>query len=251
MPIGEKQIVGDPPIAGNTPAPVPLVSRDPIHSRLGEVHARIDRAARDSGRGPAAVKLVCVSKTFPMEAISPVLDLGERVFGENRVQEAKNKWPALKAKYPGVELHLIGPLQTNKAREAVELFDVIETIDRPRIAEAVAAEIARSGKHPKLFIEINTGSEAQKAGVTLQDAEGFIRYCREDLHLAIEGLMCIPPDSEQRSPHFALLSTIARQNQLSCLSMGMSADYELAIQLGATHVRVGSAIFGARVSVGG
>ena len=168
------------------------------------------------------------------------------MFGENRVQESKGKWPALRSAFDGVELHLIGPLQSNKAREAVELFDVIETVDRPKIAEALAAEIARAGKAVKLFVEVNTGAEPQKTGILPADADAFLRHCRETLGLGIEGLMCIPPADEQASPHFALLRTIADRNGIAKLSMGMSADFELGIQLGATHVRVGSAIFGQR-----
>ncbi len=228
---------------------------DPAHppdvaQRLRSVRQRIDRAAVDSGRLASDVALVCVSKTFDSEAILPVLAYGERLFGENRVQEAKAKWPALKARHPGVELHLIGPLQSNKAREAVELFDAIHTIDRPKIAEAIAAEIARAGRAPALFIEVNTGGEPQKAGVAPKDADAFVAYCRHTLKLPIEGLMCIPPEREQASPHFALLAKIAARNGLHALSMGMSADFELAIQMGATHVRVGSAIFGSRPPVG-
>jgi hypothetical protein len=217
-----------------------------IGERLALVRQRIARAAEDSGRSAGDVALVCVSKTFGAEDILPALETGERIFGENRVQEAKAKWPALKARFPDVELHLIGPLQSNKAREAVELFDVIETIDRPKIAEALAAEIARTGRHPRLYIEINTGAEPQKAGVLPDAADAFIAHCVGALGLKIAGLMCIPPENEQRSPHFALLADIARRNGLKGLSMGMSADFELAIQLGATHVRVGSAIFGSR-----
>ena len=214
--------------------------------RLQTIRTRIDRAARDYDRDPASVTLVAVSKTFPADDIVPALAAGQRVFGENRVQESKGKWPLLRAAFDGVELHLIGPLQSNKAREAVELFDVIETVDRPRIAEALAAEIARAGKAVKLFVEVNTGAEAQKAGILPADADGFLRHCRETLGLDIEGLMCIPPADEQASPHFALLRTIADRNGIAKLSMGMSADFELGIQLGATHVRVGSAIFGQR-----
>jgi pyridoxal phosphate enzyme (YggS family) len=217
-----------------------------FEERRADVRGRIAQAARDFGRAPAEVTLVCVSKTFPAEAIEPALQAGERVFGENRVQEAQGKWPALKAQYPGVELHLIGPLQSNKTREAVALFDVIETVDRPKIAESLAAEIKRSGRHPKLYVEVNTGSEPQKAGVLPQEADAFIARCRGELGLEISGLMCIPPEDEQRSPHFALLAQIARRNQIPILSMGMSADFELAIQLGATHVRVGTALFGHR-----
>ena len=213
---------------------------------LRNVRLRIERAAQDCGRKPSDVALVCVSKTFPVEAIEPVLAAGERVFGENRVQEAKQKWPELKARYPDVSLHLIGPLQTNKVKEAVELSDVIETVDRPKLAEALAAEIKKSGKAPKLYVEVNTGAEPQKAGVLPQEADAFIKDCRERLGLQIEGLMCIPPQDEQCSPHFALLAEIAKRNHIPVISMGMSADFELAIQLGATHVRVGTAIFGAR-----
>jgi pyridoxal phosphate enzyme (YggS family) len=213
---------------------------------LADVRQRLARAADDCERNPADVTLVCVSKTFPAEAIEPVLQAGERVFGENRVQEAKQKWPGLRERFPGVSLHLIGPLQTNKVKEAVELFDVIETVDRPKLAEALAAEMARSGKRPKLYVEVNTGAEPQKAGVLPQEADAFIADCRDRLGLEIEGLMCIPPEGEQRSPHFALLGEIAKRNHIRVLSMGMSADFELAIQLGASHVRVGSAIFGQR-----
>jgi len=214
--------------------------------RLAEIHATIDRAARDAGRDPAAVKLVCVSKTFPAEAITPILAAGEKLFGENRVQEAMEKWPPLRAAYPGVELHLIGPLQSNKAREAVSFFDCIETVDREKIARAIAEEIQKSGRHPRLYIQVNTGAEPQKAGVLPQEADRFIAQCRKDYGLTISGLMCIPPVDDQASPHFALLNKLAERNGLSDLSMGMSADYELAIQLGATHVRVGSALFGHR-----
>ena len=214
--------------------------------RLAAVRLRVARAARDCGRDPAAVSLVCVSKTFPAEAIVPVLDAGERVFGENRVQEAQAKWPALRARYGGVELHLIGPLQSNKAEDAVAAFDVIETMDRPKIAAALAAAIRKLGRRPRLFVQINTGDEAQKAGVPPEGADRFIAACREEHGLAVDGLMCIPPIDDQASPHFALLSKIAARNAIPALSMGMSADFELGIQLGATHVRVGSAIFGAR-----
>lgn len=214
---------------------------------LAAVRTRLARAVADAERSADAVALVCVSKTFPADAIEPVLAAGERRFGENRVQEAAAKWPALRARWPDVELHLIGPLQTNKAREAVALFDVIETVDRERIAAALAEEIARSPKPPpKLYVQVNTGAEPQKAGILPEEADAFIERCRTVHKLAIAGLMCIPPIDDQASPHFALLATIARRNGLAELSMGMSADFELAIQLGATHVRIGSAIFGAR-----
>jgi pyridoxal phosphate enzyme (YggS family) len=218
---------------------------DPV-ANLREVRRLIARAARDFGRDPRDVRLVCVTKTVPAERIRPVIEAGERIFGENRVQEAHGKWPALKAHHPDVALHLIGPLQTNKAREAVALFDAIETLDRPSLAKALAAEIQRAGLAPKLFVQVNTGAEPQKTGVLPQAADDFIAECRTEFGLEPVGLMCIPPLEEQASPHFALLNKIAARNGLTELSMGMSADYELAIQLGATHVRIGSAIFGQR-----
>lgn len=214
--------------------------------RLAEVRLRIARAAHDAGRDPSAVTLVCVSKTFEAEAIVPALKAGERVFGENRVQEAQGKWPGLRDRFPHVDLHLIGPLQSNKAEDAVALFDVIETVDRPKIAKALAEAIGKAGRHPRLFVQINTGAEPQKAGVLPEAADAFLASCRDEYGLEIAGLMCIPPVDDQASPHFALLAAIARRNGVAGLSMGMSADFELAIQLGATHVRVGSAIFGAR-----
>jgi len=214
--------------------------------RLALVHARIARAARDAGRNPQDVTLVCVSKTFGPLDIAPVIEAGERVFGENRVQEALEKWPALKARYPGLELHLIGPLQSNKAHEAVRFFDVIETVDRDKIAKVLAAEIQKTSRHPGLYVQVNTGVEPQKAGVLPQEADRFIASCRKDYGLEISGLMCIPPVDDQASPHFALLNRIAARNGIGVLSMGMSGDFELAIQLGATHVRMGSAIFGQR-----
>ncbi|ACB93882.1 YggS family pyridoxal phosphate-dependent enzyme [Beijerinckia indica] len=225
-------------------APEPLP--DNVLERLAVIRGHIARAARDAGRAPSSVNLVCVSKTFPAEAIEPVLSAGERIFGENRVQEAMDKWPALRPAYPGVELHLIGPLQSNKAREAVGFFDCIETVDREKIARAIAEEIQKSGKHPRLYIQVNTGAEPQKAGVLPQEADSFIEQCQKEFGLVISGLMCIPPVDDQASPHFALLNKIAERHGLTNLSMGMSADYELAIQLGATHVRIGSALFGAR-----
>ncbi len=219
---------------------------EPIATALDAIHSRIARAARDFGRDARDVRLVCVTKTVPVEGIRAALTAGERVFGENRVQEAQAKWPALKAEYPDAELHLIGPLQSNKAAAAVALFDAIGTIDRLKIAEAVSAAMQRSGRRPKLYVEINTGNEPQKAGVAPEAADLFIEDCRSRLGLKIEGLMCIPPQLGLISPHFALLAAIARRNGITGLSMGMSADFELAIQLGATHVRVGSAIFGGR-----
>ncbi len=214
--------------------------------RLCDVRTRIARAARDCDRDPAAITLVCVSKTFETPAIEPVLIAGERVFGENRVQEAQGKWPGLRERYPDLALHLIGQLQSNKADDAVALFDVIETVDRAKIAAALAKAIDKAGRHPRLFVQVNTGAEPQKAGVLPDDADAFIEACRRDHGLAVAGLMCIPPIGDQASPHFALLAKIASRNGVASLSMGMSADFELGIQLGATHVRVGSAIFGAR-----
>jgi hypothetical protein len=187
-----------------------------------------------------------VTKTHEPERIRPVLEAGHRVFGENRVQESTAKWPELKREYPDIQLHLIGPLQTNKLREATELFDVIETLDRPKLAHALAAEFARSDKRPTLFIQVNTGEEPQKAGVAPQDAPAFIGLCRDELHLPVQGLMCIPPVDDAPAPHFALLQKMAREANLPLLSMGMSDDFETAIKFGATHVRVGSAIFGPR-----
>jgi pyridoxal phosphate enzyme (YggS family) len=213
---------------------------------LEQVRAEIACACKDSRRDVASVTLVAVSKTFPPERIEPVISASQRVFGENRVQEAKAKWPALLAKHDGVALHLIGPLQSNKAKEAVALFDAIHSVDRPSLCEALAKEIDRQGRSPLLFVEINTGAEQQKAGVLPQDADKFLGQCRTGYGLSISGLMCIPPLDEAPGPHFALTAKIAQRNGLKLLSMGMSADYAIAITLGATHVRVGSAIFGAR-----
>lgn len=215
-------------------------------SGLQAVREEIARACREAGRDPASVTLVAVSKSFAAETILPALAAGQRVFGENRVQEAKAKWPALEQKYPDVALHLIGPLQSNKAKEAVGLFDAIHSVDRPSLCEALAEEIAKQGRHPLLFVEINTGAEPQKAGVLPEDADAFIAACRDRYGLTISGLMCIPPADEAPAPHFALTAKIAARNGLKLLSMGMSADYPVAIALGATHVRVGSAIFGER-----
>jgi PLP dependent protein len=210
------------------------------------VKARMARAARDAGRAVDAVTLVAVSKTYEAPHILPVLEAGQRVFGENRVQEAKAKWPALRAQFSDVTLHLIGPLQSNKAAEAVGLFDCIETIDRPKIAQAVAAEMTKQGRALELFVQINTGEEPQKAGIAPKEAAAFVRYCRDELKLSIAGLMCIPPAEEIVAPHFALLAKMAKELEIAKLSMGMSSDFECAISLAATHVRVGSAIFGAR-----
>jgi pyridoxal phosphate enzyme (YggS family) len=217
--------------------------------RLASVRVRIAAAARAVGREPTSVNLVAVTKTFGAEYITPVLDAGHRLFGENRVQEAKAKWPALRERYPGIELHLIGPLQSNKAREAVAMFDAIHTIDRPKIAQAIAEEMAKQGRRLKLFIEVNTGEEPQKAGIMPKEAAGLLRLCREELALDIAGLMCIPPQNEEAAVHFAFLAKLARELGLTHLSMGMSADFESAIAFGATYVRVGSEIFGARGSV--
>jgi pyridoxal phosphate enzyme (YggS family) len=213
---------------------------------LAAVRAEIARACREAGRDPASVTLIAVSKTFGADAIEPVIAQGHRVFGENRVQEAKAKWPPLKAQHADIELHMIGPLQSNKAKDAVALFDAIHSLDRASLAEALAKEIARQGRRPTLFVEINTGAEAQKAGVPPQDADAFIARCRETYGLRIDGLMCIPPLDEAPAPHFALTAKIAARNGLTLLSMGMSADYPVAIAFGATHVRIGTAIFGAR-----
>lgn len=210
------------------------------------VRARIAAAEQEAGREAGAVTLVAVSKTFEAAAISPVIEAGQRVFGENRVQEAQGKWPGLKQAFPDIELHLIGPLQSNKAKEAVALFDVIETVDREKIAAELAREISRQGRAPKLYVQVNTGSEPQKAGVEPRDAVAFVARCREVHGLAIEGLMCIPPADENPGPHFALLEKLARQAGVEKLSMGMSGDYETAVAFGATSVRVGSAIFGSR-----
>jgi pyridoxal phosphate enzyme (YggS family) len=214
--------------------------------RLAAIQAAIARAARDVGRSPADITLVAVSKTFPPEAIEPVLAAGQRVFGENYVQDAKAKWPALRERHDGVELHLIGPLQSNKAKDAVALFDAIHTLDRPSLAQALAKEIARQGRAPRLLVQVNTGEEPQKGGVPPGEVDAFLAACRETYGLTVSGLMCIPPAADPPSPHFALLNAIAARNGLALLSMGMSADFEAAIQLGATHVRVGTAIFGAR-----
>ena len=216
------------------------------HAGLAEVERRIAAAARTSARHPGSVRLIAVSKTFTGPDILPVIAAGHRHFGENRVQEAKAKWPALKDRFSDLRLHLIGPLQSNKARDAVELFDAIHSIDRPKIAQAVAGEMARQQRHPTLFVQINTGEEAQKAGIAPREAPAFLAYCRDELKLQIAGLMCIPPLDEEPAVHFAFLAKLAEELDVAALSMGMSADFETAIEFGATHVRVGSAIFGAR-----
>jgi hypothetical protein len=215
-------------------------------ARLADVRARIAAAAEAAGREPHSVHLVAVTKTFGPEHITPVLEAGHRVFGENRVQEAKAKWPALKQRYPGIELHLIGPLQSNKAKEAVALFDAIHTVDRPKIAHAIAAEMARQRRRLQLFIEVNTGEEEQKAGIAPGELQSLLQLCRGELKLDIAGLMCIPPQDEEAGVHFAFLAKLAQEHGLRGLSMGMSADFETAIAFGATHVRIGSQIFGER-----
>ncbi len=214
--------------------------------RLAEVQSRIRRAARDAGRDPAEIGLVCVSKTIGAVRIEPLLAAGCRQFGENRVQEAAEKWPALRAAFPDLVLRLIGPLQTNKVRDAVRLFDVIESVDRPKLAAEIASQMAREGKRPRLLVQVNIGEEPQKAGALPAEADSLIQHCRRDLGLSIDGLMCIPPAGELASPYFARLAAIAARNGLKQLSMGMTSDFEQAIKLGATEVRIGSAIFGAR-----
>jgi PLP dependent protein len=213
---------------------------------LQHVRAEITRACQDAGRDPATVTLLAVSKTFGVEAIEPVIAAGQRVFGENRVQEAKAKWPPLQARHADLALHLIGTLQSNKAREAVALFDAIHSVDRASLAQALGKEIARQERKPLLFVELNTGEEAQKGGVLPADVDDFLGACRDQYGLTISGLMCIPPLDEPPAPHFALTAKIARRNGLSLLSMGMSSDFPTAIAMGATHVRVGTAIFGGR-----
>ena len=215
-------------------------------SGLAAVAQEIARAAKEARRDPDTVTLIAVSKTFDAAAISPVITAGQNVFGENRVQEAKAKWPGLIETHPGIVLHLIGPLQSNKAKEAVALFDAIHSVDRPSICEALAKEMKSQQRTPELFVQLNTGEEPQKAGIAPGEADAFIQACREKYGLAISGLMCIPPVNDAPAPHFALTAKIAARNGLTKLSMGMSADFAIAIAMGATHVRVGSAIFGHR-----
>jgi len=210
------------------------------------VEQEIARACKESRRDRASVTLIAVSKTFDADTIAPVIGAGQRVFGENRVQEAKAKWPGLMSAYAGISLHLIGPLQSNKAREAVALFDAIHSVDRPSICEALAKEIDSQKRRPQLFVQLNTGEEPQKAGVAPSEADAFLAACRDRYRLQISGLMCIPPIKDAPAPHFALTAKIAARNGLTNLSMGMSADFAIAIRFGATHVRIGSAIFGAR-----
>ncbi len=223
----------------------PHLRRDPA-AALAAVRDGIAAACREAGRDPGGVTVVAVSKTFGADAIEPVIAAGQAVFGENRVQEASAKWPALLQRHACLKLHMIGPLQSNKAREAVRLFDAIHTVDRPTLCAALAREISRQGRAPLLFVEVNTGAEAQKAGVLPEAADAFIASCRAGYGLAIAGLMCIPPADDPPAPHFALAAKIAKRNGLTLLSMGMSADFALAVRFGATHVRLGSAIFGER-----
>jgi len=219
---------------------------DSIAQGITETVAAIAQAAAEAGRDPASVQLIAVAKTHGPEAVEAALAAGQRRFGENRVQEAAAKYPQFRDAHPDLELHLIGPLQTNKARQALGLFDVIQTVDRPKLAEVLAAEMAASGRRPRCLIQVNTGDEPQKAGIGPLEADAFIADCRDRLGLPISGLMCIPPADEPPAPHFALLREIARRNGLAELSMGMSADYPVAVALGATAVRVGTAIFGRR-----
>ncbi|MEW2438637.1 YggS family pyridoxal phosphate-dependent enzyme [Streptomyces caniferus] len=215
-------------------------------SGLEQVRGTIAAACARAGRPPESVTLVAASKTVSAEALVPAIDAGLRVYGENRVQEAQEKWPGLQERFPGLELHLIGPLQSNKARDAVALFDVIHSVDRPSLCRALARQCAAQDRHPRLFIQVNTGAEPQKAGVLPDEADAFVDTCRGVHGLDVRGLMCIPPAGEPPEPHFSTLAKIAARNGLDLLSMGMSGDYATAIEHGATHVRVGSAIFGAR-----
>src|SRR5262245_6750027 len=221
-------------------------SAAPVSERLALVRQEVALAAEAAGRKARAVELVAVTKTVTAPVIGEAIAAGQRSFGENRVQEAHAKWPALKQRHPGLELHLIGPLQTNKVREAVALFDVIETLDRPKLARALAEEIMRSGLRPRLFVQVNTGEEPQKAGISPGEAASFIALCRETFALAIDGLMCIPPLDEEPAMHFTLLAKIAQETRVKELSMGMSGDFARAIAFGATYVRIGTAIFGPR-----
>jgi len=215
-------------------------------ARLAGVRSRIGKAAGEAGRATGDVTLVAVSKTFGVDEIVPLIEAGQRVFGENRVQEAAAKWPALKARFPDLELHLIGPLQTNKLDDALGLFDAFHTLDREKLALALVKARDRGLRLPRLFVQVNTGEEPQKAGIAPADTDGFLVRCRDDWALSIEGLMCIPPLDEEPALHFALLEKLARRNDLTKLSMGMSGDFEKAIAFGATHVRIGSALFGTR-----
>jgi pyridoxal phosphate enzyme (YggS family) len=221
-----------------------------ISANLAEIRSRIAGAALAWRRRPEEITLIAVSKTHPAEAVEAALAAGQIVFGENRVHEAQAKFPALKARHPELQLHLIGPLQSNKTKEAVALFDVIQSLDREKLAHALAAEIAKQNRRPALFVQVNTGEEPQKAGIAPRETDAFVTLCRQQLKLTIAGLMCIPPAEDNPAPHFALLREIARRNGIGALSMGMSGDFETAIQFGATHVRVGTAIFGSRPPIG-
>lgn len=220
-----------------------------VPARLRLVRQEMALAVEAAGRDPDSVKLVAVTKTVPAQIIEEAIGAGQRCFGENRVQEADAKWPALKERHPGIELHLIGPLQSNKVREAVGLFDVIETVDRPKLARALAEEMARADKRPRLFVQVNTGEEPQKAGVPPAESESFVALCRDTFGLTVDGLMCIPPFDEEPAMHFALLAKLAERLGVKQLSMGMSGDFARAIAFGATHVRVGTAIFGERPTI--
>jgi len=233
-------------VMGDTRRMTDKTPMDTTSRRLETVRAEIRTAAIEFGRDPLSVTLVAVSKTHGVDQVLEAIHAGQRLFGENRVQEAKEKWPALKSEFPDVELHLLGPLQTNKVKDAVALFDVIQSVDRDRLAVALAAEMAKTGRRPRCLIEVNVGEEPQKAGIPPLEVEGFVRRCRDDLGLPITGLMCVPPVDEEPAPHFALLAQTARRLGLSDISMGMSADFPIAIQFGATMVRVGTAIFGSR-----
>lgn len=223
-----------------------MTSAKDIAANLAWVKARIAEAARAAGRAPGAVELVAVSKTKPAEAIRAAIAAGHVTFGENRVQEAEEKWPAIKSDHPDVRLHLVGPLQRNKLKRAVALFDVIESVDRPKLARALAAEMAESGRTLECFVQVNTGEEPQKAGIMPAETDAFLAACRDEFGLAVSGLMCIPPFDEEPALHFALLAEMARRNGIAKLSMGMTGDFETAVRFGATHVRVGTAVFGAR-----
>lgn len=222
------------------------ITESTVADNLRRIRADIETAAGEAGRDPRSITLVAVSKVQPIERVRAALAAGHRVFGENRVQEAKAKWPALKADYPGIELHLIGPLQTNKVKEAVALFDVIQTIDRMKLARMVSDEMHRAGRRLPCYLQVNTGEEPQKAGVSPRDVDAFLAACKAECDLTLVGLMCIPPVDQDPVPHFTLLADLARRNRVPVVSMGMSDDYPAAVRLGATHVRVGSALFGER-----
>jgi len=226
-------------------SPPHVIPPDPV-ANLAELKSRIDAAARRAERSPADVALIAVAKRQPLNRIEAVLGAGHRLFGENRLQEAKEKWPALKLRHPDIELHMVGPLQTNKVRDAVLLFDVIHSVDRLKLARLIAEEASAGRRVPRLLVQINTGEEPQKSGVMPREADAFIRQCRDELGLTIDGLMCLPPVDEEPSLHFALLAKIAKRNRLTSLSMGMSDDFETAIEFGATHIRIGTALFGPR-----